>query len=250
MWNLYRILFGFLQLYAEDPNSGGGGEDTDVDVDPDPDADPDADPDLKDEPEPEPEPEHDDKAENMAALRKARQTEAEARHRAEVELAAERGRREALEAASRPAPKDDEPPADADEMTKWAHAQSKVIRTNAENSNRALAIAMDTADRAEFYSRAAQNPLIGKYGPQVEDMLRKTRAAGGNAQRDLIFKVILGEAVLNAKEKGAGKKAKDAAAARVTEARGKPGSVRSDASGKERKSDLQKLEDKLRDLSI
>lgn len=245
---MWKLIFGFLFLTIVDGDGGGepdGEADPEIDPDAEPEADPDAEPEADPDADPVDEPE-DDKPENMAALRRARQEEATARQRLEVELAEERGRRQVLEQQHRPAPKDDGPGDDADEMTKWAHRTGKTVSSAQATANQALAISMDTADRAQFYTTT--NPLIAKYKDEIESTLGRVRKEGGNASRELIFHNLVGrDAVKNA---GKVKPGQSAAQKRVAEARKGPASVRSDAPTGGKQTNLQKLEKKLENQRI
>jgi hypothetical protein len=59
----------------------------------------------------------------------------------------------------------------------------------------------DTADRMQFEQLATRDTVAAKFKDEVETRLAKTRAAGFNASREDIYKHLLGERVMAARQK-------------------------------------------------
>lgn len=59
----------------------------------------------------------------------------------------------------------------------------------------------DTSDRMQFEQLATRDSIAAKYKHEVETRLQKARSAGFNASREDIYKHILGERVMAAREK-------------------------------------------------
>ena len=81
---------------------------------------------------------------------------------------------------------------------------------------------MDQADRTAFEVKAQSHPTYAKYQSKVEAKIKELRQAGngGQLQRDVILKLLVGEDALAPKAKATVAKAKAAASGRVAAARG------------------------------
>jgi hypothetical protein len=157
----------------------------------------------------------------MQRLANERAQEREARVKAEAEALAARQQaefyRQQVEAAQRQQAAPEDQYVDPDE--KWRRDAQSTLE-------RGLAQAADMQDKSDFTLKAVNNPLYAQYRDRVEAELNKLRMAGQNANRETIFKYLLGEdAVANYGKKS---KTAQAAAARVKSATRPPASAKSD----------------------
>jgi hypothetical protein len=143
----------------------------------------------------------------------------------------------------------------ADEKTsdleKWQIQANRELRAGRNAAQFALAQAHDVSDKTAFAAVAIKKPaLFKRYEARVEEELAKVRANGGNAQREAIFKYLIGQDALD--DKFARKKpAADKGEEKTTVARGKLPGARSDVTGKSgAMTAKQKLERKLQDVQI
>jgi hypothetical protein len=191
-----------------------------------------------------------------AGLRKKWQAERDARIALEGRLAAmeEQNRR-----AAPPAQRQEEIiPADETPEQKFVRVGNKVLNENKERVNQATLIAVDAADKVEFYSMAAENPLINKMKAKVEAELQRMRREENNrAPRVLIMRYLIGKeaeeaAIEKAKNPGRKTAAQAEAEGRTREARRGAGPLpKSDVSSRGgAKSDRQKREDRLADKTF
>lgn len=248
-WLAWFYTFGMAESNDPDPD------------DPDNAADPD-DPDNEDDPDLNAEGGEDDpddggggdsRPANIKALRQRAQADREARIAADARIAEQERQIRDLNArvSGNGGERETTPPADEDATQKFVREGSNVLKKNTEKIDRATFIALDAADKVDFYSQSGENPMIPKYRAKVEaELQRMMRDEKNRAPRHLILTYLIGKDAENAaiaKAKNPGRKTKDEidAAERSREAR-KPGSPpRSDVRGNERKSERQKRIDRL-----
>jgi hypothetical protein len=203
----------------------------------------------------------DSRAANIKALRQKAQTEREARIAAEARLQAlEQSNRELSTRVNGNVHKREEEviPADETPEQKFVRVGNKVLNENKERVNQATLIAVDAADKVEFYSMAAENPLINKMKAKVEAELQRMRREENNrAPRVLIMRYLIGKeaeeaAIEKAKNPGRKTAAQAEAEGRTREARRGAGPLpKSDVSSRGgAKSDRQKREDRLADKTF
>jgi hypothetical protein len=245
-------------MYAVDP--AGGADDPDPD-DPDNPAGED-DPDDPDNPDPDARREEgdagaegDSSAANIKNLRKERQQERDARIAAEARLAALEQQNRDLAARVQGGGRTQEEviPADETPEQRFVRVGNKVLNENKERVNQATLIAVDAADKVEFYSMAAENPLVNKWKPKVEaELARMRREENNRAPRVLIMRYLIGKAaeeaaIEKAKTPGRKTKAEEDAEGRTREARRGAGPLpKSDVrGGSGAKSERQKREERL-----
>jgi hypothetical protein len=241
------------------------GDDLDPDpdpVEPDPepeDPEPDADPDAAD-PEPEPE---DPPAGRQRAISRAQQAIIDARKRAQdAEARAERLEREAAEARSRanpPQPTPDQRLHEQEEaklrdpntsdVERWQIQSNRTLRQAQQDASAARLEARDLNDKAEFRLKAVEDPRIKQYADRVETELAKMRAQGQNAPREAIYTFLLGQDVRAGKVKATAAAPKPKGSL-PDSARGKPTGVRSDVSGKARKTESEQRRKRLEGINI
>jgi len=149
-------------------------------------------------------------------------------------------------------------PADEDATAKFVRVGNKVLEQSKQQVNQATLIAVDAADKVEFYSQASENPLVNKYKAKVEaELARMRREENNRAPRVLIMRYLIGKeaeeaAIEKQKNPGRGKSKEQAdAEVRVKEARkAAGGSPRSDVNAAARRSDRQKVAERLSDKPI
>jgi hypothetical protein len=126
-------------------------------------------------------------------------------------------------------------------------ADKKFNALNAE-MNRVKLSALDSTDRADFLSKAQNDPVRSRLAEQVEKNLADMRSKGINAPREDIYAYLLGKDFIAQKNKSGGKNPdKQAAKARINETQGRSSSVRGDtSSGRKGKS----AEDRLADILL
>ncbi len=210
---------------------------------------------VDDDPDPEPEPK---KQGRLAARREAlrvREEEVAAEkaraQRAEDELARLRSQQtlqqQEQERRAAIARENDESIPYEQRMYACNARRDKEIR---EELARDRAESRDLADQSAFRALASSDPRVPKYKDRVEQRLTQMRQQGNNASREAIYTYLLGEDVKNRLPATAAKQ-KDAAAARVSKARGEPTNARSDArSGSGSKGKLKDLEKRLTDVPL
>lgn len=199
----------------------------------------------------------DSRAENIKALREQRRQEREARIAAEARMQAlEQTNRELAARLNSVPPKEDALPADADETARFVHEGNKALKSMKSQVDQATFIAVDAADKAEFYGDIGANPLIRKYKDRVEQELqRMIKNEGNRAPRRLIMRYLIGtdaeaaalKAAASPKPKG---KDQEAAEERVKNARKAGGLPKSDVKGGERKTERAKREERLLDKFV
>lgn len=254
MSKLLRWLLGSLSFSIVDDDGVG----TDPEGDPEGDAEEGADPEGAD-PEGEegtdPDADPDDREQNIKALRQtAKRAKEEARTERDARIASD-ARLSALEArmngGGAPANREAELPADADATTRFVFEGNKQLKNMAQKVDYATFKAEDAADRAEYYSKAPDDPLINKYRVRVEAKYAELVKQGQRVPREAILTFLIGGDVREGKgPKATPSKAATEAATRVRAATGKPGSVRSDASGKERKSESEQRRKRLENVEL
>ena len=246
--NLLKLLLGsWMVYYAVDPDDAGGGDEPDPEeVDPE-------DPDP-DEPEPEADANEGEEPPRKQSRRDRRiDSLLERTDVLQQQLDAERRAREADQAAARAraAPVEDALPADADELTRWQHGANRAIKESRNASQLALLNAQDASDAVRFEAFMARHPSYEKHRDEVEKRLVEIRGRGQNAPRQDIMAHLLGQLAMKAAGKPAATKAREQAAERVAQARGKPApSPRSSTAGKERLSEHEKRRERLKNATF
>lgn len=107
---------------------------------------------------------------------------------------------------------------------------------------------MDATDKAAYDAKATFNPIYEKHRDAVEKALSTLRANGNTTNREELLKWVIGHEALKAKPAKADAAKKQAAAVRVSAAKGKPTSARSDAGSYTGKGGS--VEDRLRGVLI
>lgn len=87
----------------------------------------------------------------------------------------------------------------------------------------------DAIDKAAYEGKASQNPIYAKHKEAVEKTLESLRNKGTNTSREELLKWIIGDEALKAKPSKAAVVKKEAAAVRVSAAKGKSTSANSDS---------------------
>lgn len=194
---------------------------------------------------------------NVGALRKKHREEERKRLEAEGRAQALQEELERVRSGQQPRGRqedDDTPPAGETETAKFVRIGNKTLKTAAQTSNQAIALAQDAADRVEFYS-TVEPAMAKKYRERVEKRLGELRKQGQNAPRGAIMTFLVGEDTIKASQSTDGKKQKqkqrEDADERVTQARGKPNAApRSDKNSKERVDERKARANRLADVPI
>ncbi len=106
----------------------------------------------------------------------------------------------------------------------------------------------DMTDRTAFQARCSVDPLYAKYAPKVEGKLAELRTGGGNAEREVLLKYLIGEAALERRSSKEGKREVVAAQQRVKRATTRPTNSGSDEAATRRQG--ESLERRLENLNI
>ena len=106
----------------------------------------------------------------------------------------------------------------------------------------------EVADRTAFQAKCATSPLHAKYAPKVEGKLAELRTRGGNAEREVLLKFLIGEAALERYSSKEGRGERTAARERVRRATTKPSNSGSDEAATRRRE--ESLERRLENLNI
>jgi hypothetical protein len=93
---------------------------------------------------------------------------------------------------------------------------------------------LDTADRTAFQSKAAVDPLYGRWAPKVEGKLAELRAKGQNVDREVLLKFMIGEAALERRSSKEGRTEVRQAQRRVQAQRTRPTNSGSDTQAQRR----------------
>lgn len=161
-------------------------------------------PDLNDD-DPAP-PAQDDPAAELAREREARQ-KAE-REREEYKAAASR----AQERSAPPAGPTDEQklfeqeeaklrdPASSEQDRYWINA-NRTLRANQRMAQDALFQSRESADKQDYATLTAKNPIAKKYADRVEAKLAEVRKGGGNLDRRIVLKMLIGDDIVEGKVK-------------------------------------------------
>jgi len=141
------------------------------------------------------------------------------------------------------------------ELERWQIESSRTLRQSRMASESALRAARDISDKNEFDRVCAKNPGLAKrYGAKVEEKLKEIRSQGGNLDRVVVLKMLIGDDAVegrlkSAKKKDAGGEPRDGE--RQRDVRGAPPRARSDVSGRGgRPSERDKRMERLRDQPI
>lgn len=232
---------------------------------PDPgDVDPPDDPDPGEEPEPDEEEGLEEPDPDDAPDPKARSEEDIAALRTRAERA-ERDLADAREAARRAAP----PPgpgqlsdeqrlhqheeerlraADITETERWQINANRTLRRSENSSAAALREAREMSDRNDFNSLCEKNPTAKKYAQKVEDKLKEIRGGGGNLDRRIVLKMLIGDDIVEGRVKSKKRDAADPGAGRVH--REQLAVTRSDVRSKGGQSDRDKRRARLEGQNI
>lgn len=128
----------------------------------------------------------------------------------------------------------------ADPWRKWQIGVNRAERVRDQRAQQAVAVALDTADRANFNLLATTKPQIHKrYAERVEQELQKARAQGFNPTREVLLKNLIGQDALE------GKFVPRKAAAPSPRGRTQTPGARSDVATKGRLTEAQKREARL-----
>lgn len=114
---------------------------------------------------------------------------------------------------------------------KRAYLQDKQMRGLANEIERLKLSQADAVDKAVYESKAAANPLFAKHADEVERKLAETRRMGFTVPREKILAVIIGEQVL--RSGSSVKRQQEKGRTNVRDNRGRTGSGRGDASGRQ-----------------
>lgn len=106
----------------------------------------------------------------------------------------------------------------------------------------------EVADRTAFQAKCAVDPLYAKYAPKVEGKLAELRTKGGNAEREVLLKYMIGEAALERRGSKEGKREVAQAQQRVRRATTRPSNSGSDEAATRRRE--ESLERRLENLNI
>lgn len=104
-------------------------------------------------------------------------------------------------------------------------------------------------DRAQFYEDRAGNRWVQRNKGEIERRFQAALAQGFTVPREQIARDMAGEQALTGIQKGGGS-ARRQAKNRKEAARGTPTRGRGDTSGRSRKSDMEQLEERLKDVKI
>ena len=109
----------------------------------------------------------------------------------------------------------------------------------------------DTNDRSNFAALCARRPELAGLSDEVENQLRILRSQGGNAQREVVAKFLLGDRAFNRAAANKTRATKKAEVERNRE-RSTPSRGNSDVAGTRQKggSERQSRENRLKDLNI
>ena len=89
---------------------------------------------------------------------------------------------------------------DADDWKKYAVQSARAARVAEQNSRNAIQRAEDLADKTAFALVKTERPgVYAKYSPLVEKKLEEIRRGGGNAPREAILALLLGQDMLSRK---------------------------------------------------
>lgn len=188
-----------------------------VEPDPDPPADPAAvgdppsDGDLPDLTDPDPPADDVSATDEDPAVELAREREARQRaerEREEYKTAAERAR---AAAAPPPGPSDEQKLFDQEEAKLrdpnateqdryWINA-NRTLRANARMAQDALFASRESSDKQDYAQLSAGNPLAKKYADRVEAKLAEVRKGGGNLDRRIVLKMLIGDDIVEGKVK-------------------------------------------------
>lgn len=92
----------------------------------------------------------------------------------------------------------------------------------------------ESLDRTAFQAKCAANTLYAKWAPKVEGKLAELRARGGNAEREVVLKFLIGEAAIERASSKEGRREVQQATARVRAATTRPGNSGSDTQASRR----------------
>lgn len=129
----------------------------------------------------------------------------------------------------------------ADEMALWAPEQrmqytlDKATRATQSQLQQMQFQMADTADKANFQTIVANNPIAKKYAGEVEAKLAEARKTGGNPPREVVLAFLLGQKALQAG--GKVKEAKAEGQKRIERQTTKSANNRSDTNGAGRSRD-------------
>ena len=108
---------------------------------------------------------------------------------------------------------------------------------------------LESSDRTAFQMKAANDPLYAKYAPKVEAKLAEIRTKGGNAEREVLLKFLIGEAALERRGSKEGKREVRQAQQRVKRATTRPPNSGSDTAAQRRRGE-ESLERRLENVQI
>jgi len=129
------------------------------------------------------------------------------------------------------------------DIEKWQINANRALRESQSQASAALHQARELQDLTTFQAKAIKNPVYAKFSDKVEAKLKEIRGKGQDAPRELVLKVLIGEAVLNGDLKRTGSKP-------AAPNRGKPTGARSDVPARTSMSDRQKRAARLADRPI
>ncbi len=191
-------------------------------------------------------------------LRKRAQESEEARIRAEATLEAERrlrseqSRSQTVDEESRLFMEEEKRLRDAEvsDIEKWQINSNRTLRANSRAATQALRSATDISDRAEFDRLAVTNPKVYKaYSDRVEKSLSEMRTKGQDAPRLAVLRFLIGDDAVNGKTTGETVRKKTSTPVSTVN-RSKPASARSDVSSKQKQSERDKRNERLRNQNI
>jgi hypothetical protein len=167
----------------------------------------------------------------------------------EVQLAEERGRRQALETVRQapPAPQPAHDPESAREdadynaavaagedndrlaMRRWQIQANRVLRNQQRTTNQYALESRDNADRSEFGRLELTNPkAFRRYASEVEQLVANARANGQNVPRKMVMQTLIGRDFLEGKIKPKSGRARTASGEAAPVDRGRMPGTRSD----------------------
>ena len=144
--------------------------------------------------------------------------------------------------------------ADCSDWERWQINSNRTLRRNEAQSQQAVAMAADMADRASFSLSAASDPRMKRYQERVETKFQELKAQGKFTPRDAIYTWMLGEDVRKAKPKPKAAASEPTTPARpagpTAAQRGQPVGRRADMNGKGQQTEAEKRIKRLEGVNI